>query len=553
MAIGLNADTEYLRRSSIPGGGAGTLTDGAFANTFVGVWVYRPTSGNSYSLSSDGPIIHGQAGAREIKLGYDNTFGGGQPEDPLLHIIFDSGGGAGSTQTFSSKPALDTWAYYFYYETGGTQYAGWIPLTDLTTSGAVTLSRANSNAGSQYINTLTIGNNSGASAVVMGHYAYARARYDSSITLSDVVAWASSTTTDTGDWGFWPLDDSSDSADDSGNSRSLTLNGTLSTETSPNLSSGVSGSVARTNANDTSAASGTTTIVGTLARSNGADTSAGSGTTTVVGTLARTNASDTSAASGSVGSPVSGTLATTNADDTSAATGTTTVTGTLARTNAADTSAATGTTTVTGTLARTNANDTSVASGSSGSAVSGSLATTNASDTSAAAGTTTVTGALATTNGADTSAGAGTTTVVGTLAQTNASDAAAGQGSAGIVSGTVSATNAGDTANASGVATQPAATGGGGGSKRRRKVVLRINGQRYVGLPEDFEQIAERVAEAAPVVETPAVVVELPKDERDAAFAKEAAELSQKLEATMRRVQAIRRERIEEEEILEFF
>jgi hypothetical protein len=47
--------------------------------------------------------------------------------------------------------------------------------------------------------------------------------------------------------------------------------------------------------------------------------------------------------------------------------------------------------------------------------------------------------------------------------------------------------------------------------------------------------------------------VELPKDERDDTFKAEAAALGQKIEATMRRVQAIRRERIEEEEILEFF
>lgn len=127
--------------------------------------------------------------------------------------------------------------------------------------------------------------------------------------------------------------------------------------------SGVSGTLATTNANDTSAASGSTTITGTVARTNANDTSAASGSTTITGTLARTNANDTSAASGSVGQ-VSGSVARTNANDTSAASGTTTIVGTLARTNANDTSAASGWAgTISGTLARTNANDTAAAAG----------------------------------------------------------------------------------------------------------------------------------------------------------------------------------------------
>jgi hypothetical protein len=130
---------------------------------------------------------------------------------------------------------------------------------------------------------------------------------------------------------------------------------------------GVTGTLAVTNANDTSAASGTTTVVGTLARTNANDAVSASGTTTVVGTLARTNANDSVAASGSVGGAVSGTVAYTNANDTSAASGTTTVTGTVARTNANDSVAASGAAgAVTGTVAATNANDSVSASGTAG-------------------------------------------------------------------------------------------------------------------------------------------------------------------------------------------
>lgn len=148
---------------------------------------------------------------------------------------------------------------------------------------------------------------------------------------------------------------------------------------------GASGTSATTNANDTSSASGTTTVTGTSAKTNANDTSSAAGTTTVMGASATTNADDTSSASGSVGSAVSGSSATTNANDAGAATGTTTVTGTSARTNANDAAAAAGTTTVLGTLARTNANDTASASGVAG-AVTGTAAATNADDTSAASG-----------------------------------------------------------------------------------------------------------------------------------------------------------------------
>lgn len=154
----------------------------------------------------------------------------------------------------------------------------------------------------------------------------------------------------------------------------------------PAASSGVSGTLARTNANDTSSAAGTTTVRGTLARTNANDTAAASGSTTVTGSLARTNANDTAAASGSVGSSgVSGSLAATNANDTSAATGTTTIVGTLAKTNNNDTSTASGSPVVSGALARTNANDTVVASGAAG-AITGTVAYTNNDDTVEARG-----------------------------------------------------------------------------------------------------------------------------------------------------------------------
>ena len=125
----------------------------------------------------------------------------------------------------------------------------------------------------------------------------------------------------------------------------------------------VTGTLAKTAANDTLSASGWAgTITGTLAKTAANDTLSSAGTTTVTGSLAKTNANDTLSASGSVGS-VTGTLAVTTANDTVSAAGTTTVTGTLAKTATNDTLSAAGNTTVTGTLAVTTAGDTLSASG----------------------------------------------------------------------------------------------------------------------------------------------------------------------------------------------
>jgi len=197
------------------------------------------------------------------------------------------------------------------------------------------------------------------------------------------------------------------------------------------------------------AASGST---GTVAYTNAADTSAASGTTTVTGTLARTNTADTGAASG-----------------------TTTVAGSLARTNANDTSAAAGTTTITGSLATTNANDTLAASGEIGGAVSGTLATTNANDTSVGSGTTTVAGSLARANTNDTSAAAGTTTIVGALAYANADDTVSASGTAGTPTGTVNYTNNDDTVSAQSESVTP--SGGGGGRRGKQKQRYKITPQ----------------------------------------------------------------------------
>jgi hypothetical protein len=218
---------------------------------------------------------------------------------------------------------------------------------------------------------------------------------------------------------------------------------------------GVTGTSATTNANDTSAASGTTTVVGTSAASNANDASSASGTTTVVGSSATTNANDTSAASGTP--TIQGSSATTNADDTSSASGSPILVGSSATTNANDTSAASGTTTVTGASATTNADDASAASGTT--TVTGTSGTTNADDTCDAEGDVggAVTGTSATTNANDTSTASGVVPVVGASATTNANDTCTASGVvAAPVSGSAACVNQNDTSDAEGETPGPA-------------------------------------------------------------------------------------------------
>lgn len=236
MAVGIDADTEYIERASIPSGGAGTLSQGGFADFFAGVWLYRPSSTATYALTAAGSIIQGQAGAREIILGFNSA--GSALADLNLQAIYNSGGGTGTPFSFTGHTGasfLDEWVYYFFYENASNNLvAGYILLSDLNT--AVSNSYANDNAGSQYINTLTFGNESGHGACVLGYYAYARAR-DSAASAANVLTYAASDATISGDWGFWPLADNTDTGDDSGNARTLTFGGTLTSQTSPTLSS----------------------------------------------------------------------------------------------------------------------------------------------------------------------------------------------------------------------------------------------------------------------------------------------------------------------------
>jgi hypothetical protein len=202
------------------------------------VWLYRPSPTATYALTAAGSIIEMQAGAREVVLGFNSA--GAVLADLNLQCVYNSGGGAGTPFLFTGHTGasfLDEWVYYFILDnsTDG-QIAGYIKLSDLNT--AVSNTRANDNAGSQFTNSLLFGNEDGHTACVLGYYAYGRARYGTGITLANAKTYAASDATIAGDWGFWPLADNTDTGDDSGNARDLTFGGTLSNQSSPTLGSG---------------------------------------------------------------------------------------------------------------------------------------------------------------------------------------------------------------------------------------------------------------------------------------------------------------------------
>lgn len=229
MAVGLDVDGDYMSRTGIPSGGAGTLTNGAFADFFVGIWAYFPSAGNSYVATAGGNVLHGVSGAREIYTGKNNV--GSLYTDPQLIAMWDSGG---PTQTsFTVQPAFDVWQYFYYTADATNMTSAWRTLGSDTWNSHT---NANTNAGSQYINNLYFGSQ-GITQVLFGRYAYARA-VAAAKTAAQALTYSKSSVTETGDWGFWPLDNNTDTADDSGNARTLTFGGTLTSETSPTLDGG---------------------------------------------------------------------------------------------------------------------------------------------------------------------------------------------------------------------------------------------------------------------------------------------------------------------------
>jgi hypothetical protein len=154
-------------------------------------------------------------------------------------------------------------------------------------------------------------------------------------------------------------------------------------------SSGTTGTVAVTQAANTSSASGVLGYTGTVAATQANQTSSASGLAGNIGSAAVTQANQTSSASGTVtSSGFSGSVAVTQASQTSAASGVLRYSGTAAIVQAGDTAAASGKLGYTGTAVRTQANQTAAAAGVVANPVTGTAATTQAAQVSTAVGST---------------------------------------------------------------------------------------------------------------------------------------------------------------------
>lgn len=233
MAIGLDADGEGLVRSGIADGVVG---DGGFTNWTAMVWYYRPSSA-THATMANGGIIYVSAGARDVMLGFNGA--GSIVTDPQLYM---QNGGDGWSYTFdgSNQPPFDTWCFFAISDTAGTITARWRTLASGTWH---TISGSNTSAGSQFVNAIMIGATAASpsatptpSQVAAGYYYMARL-IDGGLTETQINDYVMSSAPIGGEYAVWSLDDNSDSTDDTGNGRTITLTGTLTTETNPTLAS----------------------------------------------------------------------------------------------------------------------------------------------------------------------------------------------------------------------------------------------------------------------------------------------------------------------------
>lgn len=183
---------------------------------------------------------------------------------------------------------------------------------------------------------------------------------------------------------------------------------------------------------------------GTVAVTQADQTSTASATETLTATSAQTQAAQTSTASGSVANPVTGTVAQTQADQTSTATAAESFTGTSANVQAAQTSTASGSVgaaPITGTVTVTQADQTSTASGLSVQNLAGTVAVTQADQISTATAVEAFTGTLAEIQDDQTSTATATFGFTGTVGVTQDNQTSTASGiSAVAITGTVAVT-----------------------------------------------------------------------------------------------------------------
>jgi hypothetical protein len=397
-----------------------------------------------------------------------SDYQGIETNNDASHTLLGADGGAGDV--LGGAMTVGDW-YAVGYSSNGTTFRLW--QKNLTTGGATAqytmVARATNPVGAGWTFWLG-GNGFGETGDVsmrspqVYRTAWTQTEFDAQVASLTPVS-----TTNIDSWFTFRDENATALTDDqSANGRDLSLNGggTWTADDLPPLGSGVTGTIAVTLANATSAASGST-VAGTIAQTLGSATSAAAGARGAAGTTAVTLAGSTLAASGSsvVGSVglalgnatsvasgargAAGTSAVTLGSATSSAAGQHAIGGSVAVALGNATSSAAGGVGASGIVAVTLGSATCIAAGSYGNDVTGTITRTLDSATSAAAGLVRVEGTVATTLGNATSSAAGARGAAGTVAVTLGATTSTAAGAVGAA-GSVGVTLAGVTSTASG-------------------------------------------------------------------------------------------------------
>ena len=212
---------------------------------------------------------------------------------------------------------------------------------------------------------------------------------------------------------------------------------------------GITGSLAKTEANDTTSATGSLRLDAAAAITEANDTTSATGSLLLTGALAKTEANDTLSATGTITGGITADAAITEANDTLSSSGALPLVGTLTKTEANDTLSSTGSLRLDAAAAITEANDTLSSTGSV--RIDAAAAITEANDTlSSSAGALAATANLNVTEANDTVVSAGSLRIDGAAAINEANDTLNAQGGAPAAVADAAIQEANDTLSAAG-------------------------------------------------------------------------------------------------------
>lgn len=229
MGVLLNADADYLSRT---GGPAAT---GLTAFT---IWCWhRRTSGVGFAATQDAAIMSQEGNAGRLNgLRFDNTFNFGTEGDARLAVV-DSPT-VGLFAVGDDHPAFDVWHFYVMVNSGTAgSVTSTVYYSALGSSTWFTKAHSSATENSIVAATLMFGRVLGSNPnTSFGDYAYCGARAEA-MSDTDAKAIKTRSATAAGDWGYWILPDAATLTDSSGNSRTLTANGTVTDGAAPTFPS----------------------------------------------------------------------------------------------------------------------------------------------------------------------------------------------------------------------------------------------------------------------------------------------------------------------------